>query len=172
VRRLVLVLLLGGALLAPSADAATTLTVRLDRATVSTKIGEKFHFTTTVRNLESEPVPGVVAHLNIVSLDPSVYVDPEDWSSHRTRYLGTLPAGGSRRVDWGVQAVNSGRFVVYVAVVDRNGAGSVTASNPLVATVAQKRRLNSGGVVPLALGIPGLLALGFVLMRRRRRTLI
>jgi LPXTG-motif cell wall-anchored protein len=71
-----------------------------------------------------------------------------------------------------VQAVNSGHFVVYVAAVDRNGAGTVTASNPLRTAVAQKRRLNSGGVVPLALGIPAVLALGLVGVRRRRRSLI
>ena len=171
-KRLLPLLLLAGAILAPSAHAAPPLTVKLDRTSVSTRIGEKFHFSTTVRNPGSQPVPGVVAHLNIVSLDPSVYVDPEDWSSHRTRYLGTLPPAGSRRTDWTVQAVNSGRFVIYVAVVDHSGTWSVTASNPLAADIAKKRRLNSGGVVPLALGIPGLLALGFLAVRRRRRSLI
>jgi LPXTG-motif cell wall-anchored protein len=34
------------------------------------------------------------------------------------------------------------------------------------------RSLNSSGVVPLALGIPAALALGLVLVRRRRRSLI
>jgi len=169
VKRLVVSLLIGAAVLAPSAGAVT---VRLDRTSVSTGIGEKFHFSSTLRNVDSQRVPGVVAHLNIVSLDPSVYVDPEDWSSHRTRYLGTLAAGESRRIEWTVQAVNSGHFVVYVAAVDRNGSGTVTASNPLRTTVAQKRRLNSGGVVPLALGIPAVLALGLVVVRRRRQALI
>ena len=169
-RRLLFVLLVGAAVLAPSAGAS--LAAKLDQSSVSTRIGEKFHFSSTVRNLGLQPVPDVVAHLNIVSLDPSVYVDPEDWSSHRTRYLGTLVAGDSRRIEWTVQAVNSGHFVVYVAVVDHNGRGSVTASNPLATTVAQKRRLNSSGVVPLALGVPALLAVGFVALRRRRRSLI
>jgi LPXTG-motif cell wall-anchored protein len=173
VRRLLLVLLVSAAVvLEPSAEAAAPVSVRLDRTSVSTRIGEKFRFSSTVRNLGSQPVPDVVAHLNIVSLDPSVYVDPEDWSSHRTRYLGTLGAGEARGTEWTVQAVNSGHFVVYVAVVDRNGQGSVTASNPLATTVMQKRRLNSSGVVPLALGIPAVLALGLVLVRRRRRSLI
>jgi hypothetical protein len=172
VKRLLPLVLVITAVVAPSASTAAPPSVRLDRTTVSTRIGEKFHFSTTVRNLESQPMPGVVAHLNIVSPDPSVYVDPEDWSSHRTRYLGTMAAGESRRTDWTVQAVNSGHFVVYVAVVDRNGTGSVTASNPLATTVAQKRRLNSGGVVPLALGIPAVLALGLLALRRRRRLLI
>jgi len=170
VKRVLLVLLVGAAVLAPPAGAS--LAVKLDQSSVSTRIGEKFHFSSTVRNLGPQPVPDVVAHLNIVSLDPSVYVDPEDWSSHRTRYLGTLGAGEARRIEWTVQAVNSGHFVVYVAVVDRNGQGSVTASNPLATTVAQKRRLNSSGVVQLALGIPAVLALGLVLVRRRRRSLI
>jgi LPXTG-motif cell wall-anchored protein len=172
VKRLLPIVLVAAALIAPTASAGAPLSVRLDRTTVSTRIGEKFHFSTTVRNLESQPVPGVVAHLNIVSLDPSVYVDPEDWSSQRTRYLGTLAAGETRRAKWTVQAVHSGHFVVYVAVVDPNGTGAVTASNALATTVAQKRRLNSGGVVPLALGIPALLALGFLVVRRRRRSLI
>ena len=168
-KRVVVALLIAAAVITPSAGAVT---VKLDRVSVSTRIGEKFHFSSTLRNLDSEPLTNVVAHLNIVSLDPSVYVDPEDWSSHRTRYLGTLAAGESRRIEWTVQAVNSGHFVVYVAAVDRNGAGTVTASNPLRTTVAQRRRLNSGGVVPLALGIPAVLALGFVGVRRRRRSLI
>lgn len=171
-KRLLPILLLLVAIAAPSAFAASPLSVQLDQTTVSTRIGEKFHFSSAVRNAGSQPVPDVVAHLNIVSLDPNVYVDPEDWSSHRTRYLGTVAAGESRRTEWTVQAVNSGHFVVYVAVVDRNGKGSVTASNPLATMVAQKRRLNSSGVVPLALGIPALLALGLVVVRRRRRSLI
>ena len=168
-KRVLLVLLAGAAVFAPSAAAA--LPVHLDRSSVSTRIGEKFHFSSTVRNTGPQAVPGVVEHLNIVSLDPSVYVDPEDWSSHRTRYLGTLASGESRHVQWTVQAVNSGHFVVYVAVVDRNGQGSVTASNPLDTKVAQKRRLNSSGVLPLALGVPVLLAVGLVAARRRRRSL-
>jgi len=169
VKRLLLSLLIGAAVFAPSAGAVT---VKLDRTSVSTRIGEKFHFASAVRNPGSQAVPGVVAHLNIMSLDPSVYVDPEDWSSHRTQYLGTLAGGETRRIEWTVQAVNSGHFVVYVAVVDRNGKAAVTASNPLATTVAQKRRLNSSGVVPLALGIPALLALGLLMVRRRRRSLI
>ena len=169
-KRLLLVLLVAAAVLVPSAGAS--LAVKLDQSSVSMRIGEKFYFSSTVRNLGPQSVPDVVVHLNIVSLDPSVYVDPEDWSSHRTRYLGTLGAGGSRRIEWTVQAVNSGHVVVYVAVVDRGGRGSVTVSNPLATTVAQKRRLNSNGVVPLALGIPAVLALGLLLVRRRRRSLI
>ena len=169
-KRILLVLLAGTAVTAPSAVAA--LPVHLDRSSVATRIGQKFQFSSTVRNTGPQAVLDVVEHLNIVSLDPSVYVDPEDWSSHRTRYLGTLASGESTHVQWTVQAVNSGHFVVYVAVIARSGRGTVTASNPLATTVAQKRRLNSGGVVPLALGVPAFLLVGLILVRRRRQSLI
>jgi len=171
VRRLVILLVALAAAAPAHALAASPVSVKIDQTSVSTKIGHRFHFSTSIRNTGSQPVPGVVAHLNIMSLDPSVYVDPEDWSSSRTRYLGALEAHGSRRIDWTVQAVNSGRFVVYVAVADRNGAGTITASAPLLTHVAQRRTLNSGGVMPLALGMPAGLALILLVLRRRRRAL-
>jgi hypothetical protein len=171
VRRVVSLLVTLAAVAPASAVAAPPLSVALNRTTVSTRIGQKFDFSTNIRNGGERPVPGVVAHLNIVSLDPNVYVDPEDWSSHRTRYLGTIASQASRQVRWDVQAVNSGHFVVYVAVVERSGAGTVIASKPLRASVAQQRTLNSSGVIPLAAAIPTALFLLVLFLRRRRRAL-
>ena len=42
------------------------------------------------------PLSGLVAHLNVVGLSSGIYVDPEDWSEERTKYL---PPLGARRVD-------------------------------------------------------------------------
>ncbi len=169
-RRLALVLLALAAT-APAASAGASVAVQLDRTTVTSRIGQRFQFFSTIRNTGREPLPDIVAHLNILSLDPGVYVDPEDWSSHRTRYLGTLAPGAATPVRWTVQAVNSGRFVLYVAIVDRNGAGTVSVSPPLRADVAQQRTLNSGGIVPLAIAIPAVLGLALLVVRRRRRAL-
>ena len=166
-RLILLVILIGAAVLAPSAGAS--LAVKLDQSSVSTRIGEKFRFSSTVRNLGPQPVPDVVAHLNIVSLDPSVYVDPEDWSSHRTLYLHPIPAGGSITSTWRVEAVNDGSFGVYVAVLPASGAATSPTTSPTVhLLVAQKKTLNSGGIVPLALGLPGLLGVLALSVRIRR----
>lgn len=151
------------------ATSAGAMTVELDRTHVLTGIGKKFAFTTTVQNDGNQSLSGLVAHLNVLSSDPGVYVDPEDWSSHRTRYLGDLPAGSATHTGWTVQAVNSGRFVVYVAVVDRQGTETVSVSGPLDVSVARRRTLNAGGVVPLALGVPVALVLLQLLGVRRRR---
>src|SRR2546423_6853173 len=75
--------------------ASARISVRVDRTEISTELGRKFEFRSTIRNVGRTPSEALVAHLNILSLRPGVYVDPEDWSSQRTRYLGSIPARGS-----------------------------------------------------------------------------
>jgi len=159
------------AFLAPLCLAASAgaMTVQLDRTNVSTSIGKKFTFTTTVQNDSDQSLSGLVAHLNVLSSDPGVYVDPEDWSSHRTRYLAPIPAHGATKISWTVTAVNGGNITIFVAVLPRHGAGSIAVSEPLRVDIAKRRTLNSGGVLPLALGIPALLGLSLFGTRVRRR---
>jgi hypothetical protein len=150
---------------APAAGA----TVSLDQTRVSTKLGGKFVFHSTITNPGSAPLPDAIAHLNILSLRTGVYVDPEDWSSNRTRYLGTIPAGGSRTIAWKMQAVNAGKFGVYVATLSGNGATAAPVTSPtLTLSVKERKTLNSGGILPLAIGIPSLLALLALGIRFRR----
>jgi hypothetical protein len=155
--------------LAPAAG-TSPVSVRVDPTTVSTSIGQRFRLTSTVRNNGDRPVSGLVAHLNVLSLDPDVYVDPEDWSSQRTIYLNPLPTHAATRLDWTVQAVNSGSLVIYVAVTATQGTDVVAASNTLRLAVAPQRTVEAGGILPLALAMPAavLLLTGFAGYRRRR----
>jgi hypothetical protein len=159
-----------GSMAAPVPAASAPVSVELDQTNVSTSIGQRFSFTSTVRNHSDQPIPAVVAHLNVLSLDPGVYVDPEDWSSARTSYIDALPAHAATRLGWTVQAVNSGRFVIYVAVTLEQGTHDVAASNALRAAVAQQQTLNAGGMLPLAVAMPAtvLLLMGLATHRRRR----
>jgi hypothetical protein len=166
-RAVILVALLLTLCLATSAGA---MTVQLDRTHVSTSIGKKFTFTTTVQNDADQALSGLVAHLNVLSSDPGVYVDPEDWSSHRTRYLAPIPASGATKISWTVTAVNGGNITIFVALLPRHGAGSIAVSDPLRVDIAKRRTLNSGGVLPLALGLPGLLGFALLGTRVRRRS--
>jgi len=165
---LVLVVLLLAA--APDARAAG-LRVSNDRTAISTKLGHKFVFHSTISNNGAAPAGGLVAHLNVVDLSGHTYVDPEDWSSHRTRYLAAIPAGASTTVSWPMNAVNSGTIGVYVAVLPRSGAPVRPTTGPTLRVRIQDRKtLNSGGILPLALGFPallGLLAFGVRLRRSR-----
>lgn len=145
--------------------AAASVAVRVDRAQISTTLGRTVVFRSTIANRSGGPLRAAIAHLNVVSLRPGVYVDPEDWSSNRTRYLGTIPAGGSRTVVWRVQAVNAGDFGLYVAAL--SGTRPAPAASPAVRlAVADRRTLSSGGILPLAVGVPALLGVLALAVRR------
>ncbi len=152
----------------PVASAPAAVTVALDRTVADATLGGTFSFDATVRNESAQPVSGLIAHLNVLSSDPSVYVDPEDWSSHRSQFLDVLPAHSSATLRWPVQAVTAGPAIVYVAVTDP-AAKTVAVSGPLQVTVPQRATINAGGIVPLALGIPAvvLALLVFTALRRR-----
>ena len=137
----------------------------MSRVQVSTRIGADLRFTATISDRGPGTLSGLIAHLDVVSRDPAAYVDPEDWSSQRTRYLPPVAPGASIEVPWTVKAVNSGRFAVYAVVL---GAGRPLAGPALDARVAERRTLDAGGVLPLALGVPGLLGLALLGVRARR----
>lgn len=152
--------------------ARAAVTISADRTEVSTSIGRDFTFATRVENKGSSVTPPLVAHLNVLSLRPGVYVDPEDWSSRRTVFLGPIPAAGSRSITWKVKAVNSGDIGIYVAVLPQSGAAEPPVTSQTIhVRIAERRTLNSGGILPLAAGIPALLAalaVGVRFSRKRR----
>lgn len=166
-------LLVAALLLVPVVHAANgkgDVSVSVDRTRISTKLGRKFSFRSTITNSGSTTVRGLIAHLNILSLRNGVYVDPEDWSSSRTRYLGPISAGGSTTIAWRMQAVNDGVFAVYVAVLPDSGVARPPTTAPTVhLSVATRKTLNAGGMLPLALGIPAAVGALAVVVRIRRR---
>ena len=170
-RRLLLSALVALALTAP---AGAAVSIRNDRVAIETHLGDKFVFHSTIENHGTTPARDLVAHLNVVDLSGQTYVDPEDWSSQRTRYLQPIPPGGSTTLAWPLNAVNAGAVGIYVAVLPRSGIPVPPATGPTIRVRIQDRKtLNSGGILPLALGIPGalgLLALGVRSSRRRART--
>jgi len=152
-----------------SAIVAGGVVVALDQHDLAAGPGEKITFASTVRNTGERPLDGYVAHLNILSPDKSVYVDPEDWSPRRTQFLDRLGPGASTTLHWDVRAVTSGAILLFVSVTSP-AARTVSSSGPLNMTVGGHRVVNAGGVLPLVLWMPaGVLALlGATSVRRRR----
>jgi hypothetical protein len=163
---LAVVTLLASLLVQPVAAGPSALAVHVDRLQIETKLGKTFEFRSTIRNGGSTTATGMIAHLNVLSFSSSVYVDPEDWSSNRTRYLAAIPAGGSVTIHWRVEAVNAGRFAAYVAVLSADRAP--VAGPDVHVRVTERRTLDSGGILPLALGVPALLGLSGLGIRMRR----
>ncbi len=176
-RALIMIVLLAGVLTGVPAPAlADPLNVRVaaDPPVVSTVLGGHFTVTTEVKNAGNAPTGEILAHLNVASIEGSVYVDPEDWSSDRSQQLSLKP-GESRKLSWEIQAVNAGLFAAYVVVVPFgntvNGNEDLTTSPLIRVDVAQRTTLTAGGALPVVLAVPLLigLAAATVLVRVRRR---
>lgn len=160
------------ALVGAANAASDDVSVIVDQSRIDTQLGENIVFHAEFANHGSTATGPLIAHLNVLSLRQGVEVDPEDWSTHRTRYLGTIAAGATRTITWKVHAINKGRIALYVAVLPQAGVNRPPAIGRTVQlVVAGRDTLNSGGILPLALGIPALLGLitGVTQVARRRR---
>jgi hypothetical protein len=167
-------LLAAGAVLPASAvaatDAAPRLSASVDRTQISTQLGRSFDVRSTITNSGPSAARGLVAHLNVLSLHEEPYVDPEDWSPQRVVFLDPVPAHSSRTLNWRMTAVNAGRFGVYVTVLRKDPGGGPAPNTPTIdLRVTERRTLNSGGILPLALAIPALLGVLTIALRLRRR---
>jgi hypothetical protein len=170
-RAVVAALLAGVALTASAPSAAAGMTVSVDRTRIAAELGERFAIRATIANGGAAPVAGLIAQLDVLSLRPGLYVDPEDWSSDRTRYLGTIAPGGSRTLTWTLQAVAPGGLGVYVAVLSPRIAATAPVTAPAVhVAISGRRTLNAGGIVPVALGIPALVGMLALVVGLRRPT--
>jgi hypothetical protein len=159
-----------------TSDAGPLLNISIDTDYKTIKTGDKVNFKTTVTNNSGEVSAQMFVAMNIINLakdgDP---VDPEDWSPKRTQAIGTLTAGQSATQSWSIHAILEGNYMVYMVLVPQpNGPQSTSqpvASTGIHMTVTPFARLNPGGVLPLAIGMPvGLTLLMFVLMWNRNRS--
>ena len=113
--------------------------------------------------------------MNIINLDSSGdVVDPEDWSPQRTQYASALAPGESITSSWRINAILSGDYMVYMVVIPEPGMTETTSwpitSPGIHLTVASNPQINPGGVLPLIIIIPVVVASGmiFILWWRRR----
>lgn len=158
---------------APANASRGAVEISIDRTSVTTGLGESFGFSSTITNPGPRPLTGLVAHLNVVGLNENIYVDPEDWSEERTRFLAPLAPGQSTDLSWTVKAVTGGEAAIYIVVLpgrdSATAAEGPAASPALDVRITERRTLNPDGVLPLALGVPALLGLATLALRIRQR---
>lgn len=153
-----------------------TVEVTVDQTRIAAVVGDRLTIRVTVTTSGTAPRDRLVAHLNVASLRSDVYVDLEDWTASPTQQLAPARPGDSTTLSWEIQAVNTGSFDVYVALLPNGiisaGQGPLVVSPPIHVTVAGRRTLTAGGALPVTLVIPlllGLAAAGTRLRVRRQR---
>ena len=171
--RLTTILLVGVAALATSSggvdgapiDEAVSVVIEpTDSAVV---LGESLSISVTVTNDGDDPTAPLVAHIDITDPGQDNSVDPEDWTSTLSKSVGVLDAGESRAVAWDMQPISGGTFTVY-AVALADGDDGLAVSNAMIVTVDDRRSLDPGGILPIAIGMPTFI--GALLLVRVRST--
>ena len=156
-----------------AAAAAAPVEVTFDRASQATMLGDRFTVRARIANVGSATTDPLIADLNVASVTTDVYVDLEDWSASRTHELPPLKPGASTSLSFELQAVNAGRFNVYVVVLPNGassaGTGPLAVSPPVHVTVAGRKTLSAGGALPVAVAVPVLLGLALAVARIRLR---
>jgi hypothetical protein len=158
---------------AGAARSADSLSVEFDESRVDLVVGDKFTLTSTITNSGAVASTPIIAHLNVASLTSDVYVDPEDWSSSRSRYLPAIQPGQSVDVTWNMQAVNSGWFDAYVVLLPHGasslGSDPLVVSDAVLAKISGRPTANPGGALPAVIGIPAVIGAAALWTRYRRR---
>jgi len=153
---------------------ASPIAIDIDMDAAVIKTGDEIEFSTTVTNNGETASPALVVAMNIINLNKSDPVDPEDWSPERTQHVDPLDPGESSEQSWSVEGILDGNYMVYMTAIVRPGAPGETTlpvtSPGIHLTVTPFQNTNPGGVLPVALGMPlGLIVLAFLLRRYWRR---
>jgi hypothetical protein len=168
-REILVLMLVGLALsswipLTASGQSPQTVSVQMSKDAVSLFVGESVEFETVLRNNGTDATPPLVAHLNIASLRAGVYVDPEDWSTSRTRYLEPLQPGDSVTVDWKVRALSEGEFAAFVTLISADPSFFAVTGSPLQIHTEPSKILPMNRVIPVVAVVP-LVPLALLLFR-------
>lgn len=153
---------------------APPLKVSISMTDSTVRAGGTILFQTVVTNDHAESSRPVIMAMNIINLNAQgEVVDPEDWSPQRTQYIQPLAPGQATSLEWRVNAILDGEFMVYMVAIPAPASSEMTsqpvASSGIHLTVTPYTKLNPGGVLPYAIGGPLLLAVVIFFVYRHRR---
>jgi len=150
------------------------LQISVDLDFVTAKTGDTVDYSTVISNNGSETSQPLIVAMNIFNLNSfGDVVDPEDWSPERTQYIESLGPGESITLDWVINIILDGNFMVYMVLIPEphgpNSTSQVLSSPGIHITVERFVKINPGGILPYAIGIPLLLILGMYILFRQRQ---
>ena len=149
-----------------SAAAAVALDVSSSK-TLSGTAGDFVSVNGTIANTGPTALSNVTAYLSLVDTAAHMPVDLEDWSVEKGLYIGTIDAGAVLPLDWKIHFVKSGDYALSILAIVK-GQDKPIGSALTYFHVAQKKNLNPGAVLPVALGEPILIVMFFLLLKYRR----
>jgi hypothetical protein len=148
-----------------------TIGIDLDYTVVKT--GDQVKFNTTITNHGNVSSGAFIVAMNVINLDAKGdVVDPEDWSPQRTQYISSLQPAETTTLPWIINTILDGDYMVYMVLIpaptSQESTSLPVASSGIHLTVTPFTRLNPGGVLPFAIGVPILVLIGIIILYRQR----
>ena len=133
----------------------------------SPQMGDNLSFHSVIRNTGATAANGIIAWLSLVQIDPGREqpVDLEDWSAHKAVTATTLASGQTLEADWPLRLIQAGTYRIVVSVISRR-SGELATSPFADFTVREKPVVESERVLPVAIGLPLLIAAALLWRRR------
>jgi hypothetical protein len=149
-------------------NAVSSLELRiLSSKTLNGTAGDYVSIEAQITNLSGHPINDIATYLSLVDMGNKLPVDLEDWSAERGLYVGTIDSGQTFPLNWKIHFVKPGDYSLMVVAI-ASGDEVPQVSGITRFNVQPKRNLNPGQVLPVALGMPVLLALVLLLFGYRR----
>lgn len=133
-------------------------------------MGDRITYTGTITNNSDKPITNVIAYISLanVTQGKEAPMDLEDWSANKAVKIDTIPPQGSYVGRWPMRLIDSGSYVAYITVVDKNTAKPMSST---MSSLEIKRliRLNPHNILPLAVGEPLLIGAVFMFVALKRK---
>ncbi len=152
------------------ASAASRIAVSIDPPSVQANMGDKITYTGTITNNSDKAVNNIIAYISLanVTQGKEAPMDLEDWSANKAIKVDAIPPHGAYEGRWPMRLIDSGSYVAYITVVDKND--NIPISSMMSHLEIQRiLRLNPNNVLPVALGEPVLLGIVFMFVAFKRK---
>jgi len=152
------------------APAADHITASIDPPSIQANMGERITYTGTITNNSDKPITNVIAYISLanVTQGKEAPMDLEDWSANKAIKIDTIPPRETYAGQWPMRLIDSGSYVAYITVVDKNIATPISsAMSPL--EIKRLIRLNPHNILPVAIGEPILIGAVFMLIAFKRK---
>jgi hypothetical protein len=153
-----------------SASAASRVIVSINPPSVHANMGDKITYIGTITNNSDKAVDNIIAYISLanVTQGKEAPMDLEDWSANKAIKVDTIPPHGAYEGQWPMRLIDSGSYVAYITVVDRDDNIPVSSAMSRL-EIKRVLRLNPHNVLPVAIGEPIFIGAFFVFVVFRRR---
>lgn len=140
--------------------AASGVRIEIGTTRVDSLTGDAITLHTQVTNDAATPTGATLVYLSLVDITQGLPVDLEDWTANRSVSIPTMAAGETLSQTWTLKAIQKGDYVVYVVAMPNATTGDAppVTSSAIHIHVTQRTNLNPGGVLPIVVGTPIVLA--------------